>query len=172
MSRKSAVCPKAMGLVILTIGSFAWPSVTGKEQSITTRRGREISVVLALDDSSDPNVAGLTGQLNYDPQLFSNPRVALGGGAPGFIAAGQLVEPGKYRFTVYHNPMTILSLEQTIVTFAFHVNATGSGTTPTKMTYSLATAGDATNADLSPVSFGAVEIDIESSAGPWWQRYK
>jgi len=76
-------------MVVLAAAMLAWPSVTGKEQSIRTRRGREMSVDLVLDDSSDPSVAGLTGQLNFDAKLFSNPRIAAGAGAPGFIAAGR-----------------------------------------------------------------------------------
>ena len=83
-------------MVVLAVAMLAWPSVTGREQSITTRRGREISVVLALDDSSDPNAAGLTGQLNFDAKLFSSPRIAVGPGAPGFRAAFAATKAEKW----------------------------------------------------------------------------
>jgi hypothetical protein len=63
-------------MVVLEAAMLAWPSVTGKEQSITTRRGREMSVELVLDGLSDASVAGLTGQMNFDAKLFSNPRIA------------------------------------------------------------------------------------------------
>ena len=78
-----------------------------------------LAVHMLLKDSTAPgtdqsvkyqliNVAGIWGELHYDPAIYCSPRIQAGENVPGVKAVGLLIEPGVYRFSIYTNPHSTL----------------------------------------------------------------
>ena len=70
------------------------------------------------------NVAGISGELLYDADNFSSPRIQPGEKATNVMATGFVVKPGVFRFTIYTSPVGRvprgLSAEEAAAQFQFH----------------------------------------------------
>ena len=70
------------------------------------------------------NVSGISGEILYDANIFSSPRIQPGERATNVMATGFVVEPGVFRFTIYTSPVGRvprgLSTEEAAAQFQFH----------------------------------------------------
>lgn len=95
------------------LGAAAWAGVTSKPQMLRAVPSEDFYVPLQLQTSAGESIAGINGEMLYDPAYFSNPVVQAGEGVFGFIGLGNVVAPGKLRFVVYSDPTKAADLGTT-----------------------------------------------------------
>jgi hypothetical protein len=154
-------------LCAAAIAGVAWAVavVTSKSVTVYTERGRYFSFSLDVDCAS--SVAGVNGELAYDPDLFSLPSVELGAGTAGFTVMGNETAPGRFRFVVYKSPTASIDLSKAALTFTFKAadryNISGS-----QIVYSVNAAGDSNGTSyLDSIQFSPVTVYIKTGARNW-----
>lgn len=117
----------------------------------------ERTVTLPLQMSTTTTLAGINGQLNYDPARFTNPRVDLAAGSPGYIVLGNEVTPGQYRFVLYANPTGILQVFNPLIAFKLDTTAVLPAGTSV-LSYTLEAASDPNGVSLPDVNFANASV--------------
>jgi hypothetical protein len=174
-------------LILAVIGILYLPSttadVTSPEYSIDAHPKFPLLMQLDIDsifdlgpgpDTSIP-IAGLNGQINYDPAFFSSASVATGHGAPGFIVQGHEVSPGQFRFVSYANPTKTMNDFNAVLEFRLEPSVTIQPNSSTLISYSMEAASDTNGVSLdddqgttlSEVMFGAVTVNYNNSVLDW-----
>ncbi|MCX7015029.1 MAG: cohesin domain-containing protein [Candidatus Sumerlaeota bacterium] len=186
MTPKTRITLSCAALVAATIGTLAWARVMGETPSLQLRPGGSGSVSLRLTASGPINA--LSGELLYDSALLTDVSVAPGPGADGFTARGFLIQPGRYRFTLY-SPYDFrpLATSQPVVTFTFTASSAVSGHATTTVDYAMAQAArvmSATPADVLSLGVGRAGVPPEDfqfdsffvnigwTAARDWRRYE
>lgn len=128
-----------------------------------------LTLPLTLTADAGETIAGVNGQLNYDPTFFENPTVAVAGGAGGFTVLGNEVAPGEFRFVVYANPTQTMTLETApIVNFRLNLKHEGiDGPVSTQITYSMEAAATPEGVSLADVGFKTVSVELGVGARDW-----
>lgn len=157
-------------------------AATSKDMTFSTRVGWGIQFTMDIDATQA--FAGVNGELNYDPAVFSNPRVYPYSGAYKFTALGNEIEPGKFRFVVYNNPTYAMTEGVPQVEFALDVvndtalrgtqhfvtfdNALSALSTPEGVSFGVAAPDGLGEA----VTFGTYTVNIEETAVADWSFYE
>ncbi len=177
----------AGSLALIMIGNMSLRSttadVTSPEYSINAHPEFPLLVQLDIDSAFDigsgPDVilpiAGLSGQLDYDPKFFSSATVSAGHGAPDFIVRGNEVSPGQYRFVSYANPTRTMFDFNAVLEFRLEPSGTIQPNSSTLISYSMEAASDASGVSLdndqgttpTEVQFGSVAILYSNSVMDW-----
>lgn len=155
-----------MILTVMLVAGSVWAAVlvTSKPVQKSIRSGQDISFGLDLDCAT--SVAGINGEMRYDTLRLSDPRVAVGSGAPGFTVVGNIVEPGRFKFVVYKSPTTSVDLSKVVVNFTLKVSSSKAAST--KVTYAISAAAKPDGVSYgSSVSFADVMLDLANGAQSW-----
>jgi hypothetical protein len=160
--------------------------VISNPQVLAVRSGQVFSVPLTLQATTGEMIAGINGQMQYDPAYFSAPKVQAGPGAIGFTALGNETAPGKVRFVVYADPTAILGLQdrpvmnvqltaatnlprdgRTTITF---LNGPVDASNPDKPGES--SASTPTGTPIGNVAFASIVVTLDESAVEDWLFYE
>jgi hypothetical protein len=159
-----------LSMLILGIGGLTWAAgVTSDPVSGTAYAGNTVQIPLTLHSATP--VAGLNGEFQYDPALFSNPTIQAGPGAAGFTALGNLVTPGHYKFVIYSDPTKNMNLGQLVAQFQVTVAKNVGKSAVATVTYPGSAASDASAKSLS-ATLGTVQIKLASSGATDWAFYE
>jgi len=138
--------------------------------------GKDVMIPLQLVSSD--SVAGINGQLVYDTNLFSNPRIVQGSGASGFVVLGNDVSNpaetgvGRFNFVVYADPTSTMDLSSPVVYFFFMIADNIPHTTIGNLLYQIAATSDPTAQSLA-TQFDGIHIYLNSTAtGKSWALYE
>jgi hypothetical protein len=165
----------AAGLMLITASAPA--DIVSQSTSVNAFPGATTIVSLEIEATAGESVAGINGQLNYNTAIFHTPTVTAGSGAGGFIALGNEVSPGAYRFVLYNNPTAAMNLNEPVIEFSFvgrtdmpqdiesEITFTG-GTAPERDEASSNLAGVSLATDLAPV------LVIKKNAVVNWSFYE
>lgn len=154
-------------LLILAFHQTAMATVTGTLSGGLPPAG--MPMILRLDLTADTPVAAINGQLDYGSAWFSNPTIQTGSGAEGFLALGNEVAPGQYRFVVYANPTSLFAMGQAAVYFQLDTISPYPATGTTQIQFSLEAASDGVGVSLADVDFGGLTLsfDGKNAIGDW-----
>lgn len=144
----------------LLVGLLAWSATAHaavESVEVNVIAFPERTVTLPLQMSTTTTLAGINGQLNYDPARFTNPRVDLAGGSQGFIVLGNEVTPGQYRFVLYANPTAILQVFNPLLGFKLDTTAALPAGTSV-LSYTLEAASDPNGVSLPGVNFANASV--------------
>ncbi len=181
-----------LGLVAFAVSPHVIiADVTNDTYTALTKIGETLSLRFTL--TSTNGVAGINGEVNYDPAVFSSPQVVEDIGMNGFTVLGNEMEPGKFRFVAYSNPVTEAALvspfdpaeSQPVLTFEFNVaNDTGLQGTQEMITFDNAISAASTTDGVSigvdggsgglgeTVNFDAYTVNIAATGTESWLDYK
>lgn len=95
-------------VLMMLAAAFASAAVTSDPVTYPAKPDGKLYILLNLN--SDDLVSGVQGQLNYDPTYFSNPDLNVHQGARTFIGQGNEVAPGAFRFVIYADPTSAITL--------------------------------------------------------------
>jgi hypothetical protein len=158
-------------IAIVMLTGLSDAAVTSK--SVTVTPYRAIPTLINLDLTSSQALAGIQGQINYDPAIFSNPAVFGGVGLSGFTVMGNLVAPGQYRFVAYANPTKSMSLAFTALQFRLDTSAALPQTGSRTITYTYEAASTTDGQSISSVDFSNVNVVFQrNSAKDSWVIYQ
>lgn len=129
------------------------------------KAGSPVNIPLSI--TTDQVVAGINGELSYDPTYFGNPSLNAGTGASGFIALGNEMEAGKFRFVLYHDPTAGVSVFAPALMFRLEAASPLPSSGVQTLTYATAAASDADGNSLDAVSFSDVSVAFSTSTGNW-----
>ncbi|MEQ1643954.1 MAG: right-handed parallel beta-helix repeat-containing protein, partial [Pyrinomonadaceae bacterium] len=131
-----------------------------RELRIGEPQFRRSSVLVPIELASHGNEVAMSFTLEYDPDIFSNPRISLGKFAPaGSTLTVNSTEPGRIGILIdSSNAMIASSLPLSIVSVSFDAKEEASGEAPIYLTGSLAAKGisDAFGNSLSTTYLGGV----------------
>ena len=107
------------GALFLLLMTRAEAQVTANVNDLYIRSGKSAVNHMFLF-SSQGDVDGINGELTFDSSLLMNPSVDPSSGAKGFIAEGNEVTPGVFRFILYKSPADAsLDLSSAVLFFRF-----------------------------------------------------
>ena len=178
-SQRIALLGSVLGIGLLAVSALA--DVTSLPQPINNvRQGDQIAIPFTLQTTTGETVAAISGQMNYNAALFYSPWIEAGPAAPGFVALGNLVGPGRFRFVIYRDPTAIV--QQNAPAILFHLSTPldvyNANTTitflngpvdpndPDKVGESAASSGQGVS--LPNVSFAGVEVNYQNAAQDWF----
>lgn len=155
-------------VAMLALAGTLWAAVmavTSKPVYKAVRPGQDVTFVLDLDSAT--SVAGVNGEMRYDAGLLSQPRVAAGSGASGFMVMGHVTEPGRFRFVAYKSPSATVDLAKAALNFTLRVDRAPAART-TNLTYSLSAASKIDGLSYGgSVRFADVKLDFLTAAQNW-----
>ncbi|MBK6724259.1 MAG: hypothetical protein IPG58_13640, partial [Acidobacteria bacterium] len=104
---------------------------------------RRSTVIVPIEVTSQGNEVAMSFTLEYDPEIFSNPRITLGKFAPaGSTLTVNTTEPGRIGVLIDSTEsMTASAMPQRLLTVTFDVIADGEDTTGFTLSGSLAALG-------------------------------
>lgn len=148
MRRLWAVC---IMLALTVCVSFADYWSEAPDPQPLGRVGEDVTIPFKLTQ----NTVGISGHLVFDPDKFSNPRIAFEPGqGQDVVVVGQAMEPGRFRFAIYDNPLASLNRTSPIARFLLQVDTTDSVNETVSFVQNRASAGDLSfqTVDLAPVT--------------------
>ncbi len=148
----------------LIVHSGAWASVTSPPIEVNGYQGDPLEIPIQL--SATAAVAGINGELNFDPDFLENPVVNLGPGAEDFTVRQALPVNGVLRFVVYPSPLNTLKLDTVILKVSLTVSAGLTEDADTTLTYTNMAASDFDAHTMSDVSFSTVTAHLRASGVP------
>lgn len=154
---------------IAMLAGLTGADVTSRSVTISPLRGLPQYIPLQLN--SGQAVAGVQGQINFDPAIFSNPQVAAGPGASGFTVMGNLVAAGQYRFIAYSNPTKPLLLGVGALEFRLNTASTLPLTGSRTITYTLEAASTTGGQSLTG-DFANVSVIFRKNHANNWMLYE
>lgn len=143
-------------------------ALAGPVTSDPVRTGAKAGTILGweLDADSDEAVAGLNGEISWDPALFSDPVVQRGSGALGFTLLSNQNDTGKLRFVLYADPTASLNLDAPVLYFSLRVADPVTQGQQATISYSIGAAArpDGTSflsdVDLQPVTVRLIQTSV------------
>jgi uncharacterized repeat protein (TIGR02543 family) len=148
----------------LIVHSEVRASVTSPPIELNGYKGDPLEIPIQL--SATAAVAGLNGELNFDPDLFETPIVNTGPGAEDFTVRQALPVNGVLRFVVYPSPLNTLKLDTAILQVSLTVAPGLTEDVDTTLTYTSVAASDLNANSMSGVSFGAVSAHLRAAGAP------
>jgi hypothetical protein len=163
-------------LIQSTVSAELWTT----SEETRSRYGEEAVIEARL---TSPNaVAGLSGEMLFDPTAFSSPQISPGPAQPdgtravgylidkGKTEDGEMIAPARYRFAVFANPLAGFSTSAAVVTFSLHVIETES--TTRQISFEMEAASE-TDLDLySNVEFAPVTVILNTNDAKDWVLYE
>lgn len=157
-----------LALLVMSVGGLVMARVDSDAVNGSAAKGTTINFPLKL--STTQWVGGINGELTYDPTLFSAPSITEGPGAVGFIALGNLVSPGHFKFVLYSDPVTKINTSLAAAYFQMTVAPTVSSKIGT-LTYTSTGASD-TGANSLGTLFKPVTINLQANGINNWALYE
>lgn len=160
---------------------LAYSSVTSLPVNTSVREGEDVTIVLRLSQAPT-NLSALAGEFTFDSGLLSKPRItARSSSIYGFKAVGCELASGRFRFSVFDNPMRSMGVWSTVsaqnpydlldITFhAKEVNPTNG--IVTNVTFNNASASDDSGNALQNVNLQNFAITIGNAQAKTWQEYR
>lgn len=161
---KKSIC--AVGLALLLSGTSWAVDVTSEAVNISAAHSSPVYVPLKLVSSKV--VAGINGQLDYDPNLFTNPQIQKSLPTQNFNVLGNLVAPGQYKFVIYADPTASINTKDPIVYFRLETNP-GTAANLSTLSFSTAAASDPSAISLTS-AFANIQINVlenRNAASDW-----
>ncbi len=160
---------RGIAALALALGMAGLASAAITTNAMTVRPVRGLPTQFGLNLQTTDAVAAVQGQINYNPAILSNPRVSAAEGAPGFIALGNQIQPGKYNFVVYANPTQSMLTWVTEVWFVFDTATVIPPGTVSVVTYELEAASTPAGVSITPVDYAPVTLAVggNASEGDW-----
>ncbi len=148
----------------LTFNQRAIASVTCPPVQVNGYKSDALEIPIQL--SATAALAGLNGELNFDPDLFETPIVNTGPGAEDFTVRQALPVNGVLRFVVYPSPLNTLKLDTVILQVSLTVAPGLTEDVDTTLTYTSVAASDLNANSMSGVSFGSVSAHLRAAGAP------
>lgn len=153
----------------------AWAAITSESPALSVSPGKNVLIPLQINATEGELLAGINGQFNYDPAIFSEPDVAGGPGSSYFLALGNEVAPGQFRFVLYADPTRTLASNKVVLYFSLRAaNPIPGGETSTVSFSDVAasTPDGVSLSTLTTVNFQDIEILLNENAAQSWQDYR
>jgi hypothetical protein len=174
-----------MGMAAMLVATVALADVNSKQVVLSARSGRDFFVPMTVMGTAGEQIAGINGQMNFDPALFSAPELQVGPGALGFIGLGNESAPGKFRFVLYADPTQLVGQ----LTPVLYVKLTASGSLPADGQSTItflngpigsgdpdkageSAASSAEGVSLAGVQFSEIVVALDQSAAGDWLLYE
>jgi hypothetical protein len=158
----------------MTLGVGSWAAVSTKAVTRDVKPG--FAFIIPLDLTADQSVAGINGELSFDPAKFEDPRVlTTSDNALGFIVLGNSPQPGKFRFVVYADPTALLKTDVPIMGIYIKAKNVIPAQPTETLTYTIAAASTDTGesiANTSTVIFNDVTVNFGQSGADDWAIYE
>lgn len=158
-----------LALLVMSVGGLVMARVDSDAVSGSAAKGAVITFPLKL--STTQGVGGINGELTYDPTLFTAPSITEGPGASGFIALGNLVSPGHFKFVLYSDPVKAINVNLAAAYFQVQVQPTVAAQKVGTLSYTSTGASD-TNANALGTLFKSVNINLQANAVHDWVLYE
>ena len=157
-------------LGMMTWSAWCWAGVSSPPVTVSVRPGLQLMIPLVLN--SDQIVAGINGELTYDPAKFLNPVLLATAETAAFNVLGNSPQPGKFRFVVYADPTAALNLSAPI----FYIQLQAANIVPLSptetLTYTISAASSPTGISLDGVAFQPITVQMDQAAVRNWAIYQ